>query len=144
MLKRRMLMASWRVFSPETYLVATPRRHAPTVVQAAVKGKTVLVTGASSGIGRAASSKIARAGGRVVLVARSRDKLAELQSEIETGGGECLVLPTDLSQTKECEQLVEAVRAECGHVDVLVNNAGVSATRGCCRRHCRRAPLPAG
>ena len=97
--------------------------------EGAVNGKTVIITGASSGIGRAAALKIARAGGIPLLVARSADKLEETKREIEALGGSAYVYTADLSDTRAIEQLTERIFADHPAVDVLVNNAGRSIRR---------------
>jgi NAD(P)-dependent dehydrogenase (short-subunit alcohol dehydrogenase family) len=97
--------------------------------EGAVDGRRVLITGASSGIGRATALKIAAAGGIPLLVARSEDKLAEVVAEIEQAGGTAHAYSCDLSDTDAIERLVERVMAEHPAVDVLVNNAGRSIRR---------------
>jgi len=96
---------------------------------AAVNGRTVLITGASSGIGRAAAVKVAAAGGIPLLVARNADKLAEAQQEIERNGGTAYIYPADLSSTDGVEDMLERVLADHPAVDMLVNNAGRSIRR---------------
>ena len=95
----------------------------------AVRGKRVLITGASSGIGRAAARKIGEAGGIVILVARNVEKLREVQTEIEKAGGTAHVHGADLSDLASCDALVREVNEQHGGVDVLVNNAGRSIRR---------------
>lgn len=97
--------------------------------EGAVNGKTVIITGASSGIGRAAALKIARAGGIPLLVARRADALEETKREIEALGGTAYVYTADLSDTAAIEQLTERILADHAAVDVLVNNAGRSIRR---------------
>ncbi len=100
-----------------------------TSLEGAVAGRTLLLTGASSGIGRASAYKFARAGARVLLVARSAEKLEQIQSEIEAAGGEAYAYPTDLADATACQGLVGKVLADHGPVDILVNNAGHSISR---------------
>ena len=95
----------------------------------AIAGKLVLITGASSGIGRSAALKVAAAGGVPLLVARGREKLEELKSEIEDAGGTAHVHPCDLSSLDAIDDLVAEVLKEHGRVDMLVNNAGRSIRR---------------
>ncbi|HRV59173.1 MAG: SDR family oxidoreductase [Solirubrobacterales bacterium] len=95
----------------------------------AIGGKVVMITGASSGIGEAAAIKAAGAGAKVLLVARSRDKLEEIQTLIAEEGGEAYIHTADLSDTDDIERMADEVLAEHGHVDVLVNNAGRSIRR---------------
>jgi NAD(P)-dependent dehydrogenase (short-subunit alcohol dehydrogenase family)/thioester reductase-like protein len=95
----------------------------------AVNGKTVVITGASSGIGRAAAFKIARAGGIPILVARSLDKLEETKAEIEADGGTAYVYSADLSDMDSIDDLVARMLNDHVAIDVLVNNAGRSIRR---------------
>ena len=97
--------------------------------EGAVNGKTVLITGASSGIGRAAALKIARAGGIPLLVARSADKLEETRQEIEDSGGTAHAYSADIADTASIDALVQRVLAEHPAVDILINNAGRSIRR---------------
>ncbi len=104
------------------------RPHVGRKAKAALRGKTVLVTGASSGIGKATAMKVAAAGGIPLLVSRTRDKLEEVQREIEEQGGTAHVHPCDLSDLEAIDKLVEEVTSRY-RVDVLVNNAGRSIRR---------------
>jgi thioester reductase-like protein len=97
--------------------------------EGAVNGKRVVITGASSGIGRAAALKIARAGGIPLLVARGTEKLEETKREIEEAGGTAYVYAADLSDYDSIDDLVERIRADHPVVDILVNNAGRSIRR---------------
>ncbi|HUS25391.1 MAG TPA: SDR family oxidoreductase [Candidatus Binatia bacterium] len=92
-------------------------------------GKVVVVTGASSGIGFMTAKKLAAAGARVVLVARTREKLEETQRIIQKSGGEAHVYPCDLNDLQAIDAMAEAVLKDFGHVDVLINNAGRSIRR---------------
>jgi short-subunit dehydrogenase len=95
----------------------------------AVRGKVVLITGASSGIGKAAAVKVADAGATVLLVARSIEKLEETKAEIEDAGGTAHIHRCDMSDTEDVERMADEVLAYHGHVDILVNNAGRSIRR---------------
>jgi NAD(P)-dependent dehydrogenase (short-subunit alcohol dehydrogenase family)/thioester reductase-like protein len=97
--------------------------------EGAVNGKTVLITGASSGIGKAAAFRIARAGGVPLLVARSEDKLEQTRQQIEDLGGSAYVYSADISDPESIEDLVDRVLADHPAVDILVNNAGKSIRR---------------
>jgi thioester reductase-like protein/short-subunit dehydrogenase involved in D-alanine esterification of teichoic acids len=97
--------------------------------EGAVNGKTVIITGASSGIGLAAAHKIAAAGGIPLLVARSEDKLIEAKEEIERNGGTAYYYPADLSDYDSIDALVEKILSEHAAIDMLVNNAGRSIRR---------------
>ena len=95
----------------------------------AVAGKVVMITGASSGIGRSAALKVGEAGGTVLLVARTPEKLEETRDEIEAAGGTAHIHRCDLSDLEDIERMADEVLAEHGRVDVLVNNAGRSIRR---------------
>jgi thioester reductase-like protein len=96
---------------------------------AAVNGRTVVITGASSGIGRAAALKIAAAGGIPLLVARGAEKLEEVRAEIEAAGGTAYAYSADLSSTDSIDELVARLLDEHAAIDMLVNNAGRSIRR---------------
>ncbi len=95
----------------------------------ALQDRVVVVTGASSGIGRATAQLLARHGAQVVLVSRTREKLEALKQEIEQGGGRAFVYPADLSNLDACDAMIRQVLQDHGHVDILVNNAGRSIRR---------------
>jgi thioester reductase-like protein len=95
----------------------------------AVRGRIVLVTGASSGIGRATALKVAAAGATVLLVARSVEKLEETKAEIESAGGVAHIHRADMSDVEDVERMADEVLTYHGHVDILVNNAGRSIRR---------------
>jgi NAD(P)-dependent dehydrogenase (short-subunit alcohol dehydrogenase family) len=103
-----------------------------------VKGKVVLVTGGSSGIGLAAAHKIAQAGAITVIVGRDQDKLDTAKGEIDAAlkeagnpnGGEVVTLSADLASIEECDRMVAWLVEKYGGVDVLINNAGRSIRRG--------------
>jgi thioester reductase-like protein len=97
--------------------------------EGAVNGKRVVITGASSGIGRAAAMKIAAAGGIPLLVARGAEKLEEVKKEIEDAGGTAYVYTADLGELESIDALVETIRDEHPVVDILINNAGRSIRR---------------
>ncbi len=94
-----------------------------------LSGKVAVVTGASSGIGLIVSRKLAAAGAKVILVARTREKLEETQGVIAAAGGEAHVYPCDLNDMKAIDDCAKAILADFGHVDILVNNAGRSIRR---------------
>ena len=98
-------------------------------LRAGLQGRHVVVTGASSGIGRVTAIKVAQAGGVPVLVARSKDRLEEVQDLIEAAGGVAYVYPCDLSDTVAVEGLAEQLTADLPSVDVVVNCAGRSIRR---------------
>lgn len=88
--------------------------------------ETVIITGASSGIGRATAHQFAQRGARIGLVARQREALETVKREVEQRGGEALVLPTDVSDPEQVEDAARAVDRRWGPVDVWVNNAAVT------------------
>ena len=90
-------------------------------------GKTVIITGASAGVGAATAKAFARHGANLVLVARGQAALEALASEIlasEDGSGKIITVPMDVSDAAACSELFEKSRAEFGGIHVLVNNAG--------------------
>ena len=94
-----------------------------------VENKVVLITGGSSGIGKASAIKIADAGAKVIIVARGEKELFETRDEIIAAGGKCWAYTCDLTELASCDELVKTVLADHKHVDVLVNNAGRSIRR---------------
>ncbi len=93
----------------------------------AVKGKIVIVTGASRGIGLSVSRLLAQEGARVVLVARDQKALEKAGSLIKTEGGAALSIPADIRQESDVNQLILHVMEHYGRIDILINNAGVLA-----------------
>jgi short-subunit dehydrogenase len=98
-------------------------------LEGAVGGRTVLITGASSGIGKSTALKIGEAGGTVLLVARTEEKLQEVANEIEEQGGVAYVHPCDLADVDDIDRMAKEVLDEHEVVDILVNNAGRSIRR---------------
>ncbi len=90
-------------------------------------GKTALVTGASQGIGHAAAKSLAARGARVVLAARSEDKLRALAVEVAEAGGEALAFPLDLSSPESVADRLKELPGEFSGIDILVNNAGITS-----------------
>ena len=106
-----------------------PDLHKDRSLRHIVAGRTVVITGASSGIGRAAALKVAAAGGVPLLVARGTEKLEALRAEIEAGGGAAHVYAADLSDMDSIDELVARMLADHPAIDFLVNNAGRSIRR---------------
>jgi len=94
-----------------------------------VSGRAVVITGASSGIGEALANRLGDAGAKVLLVARSADKLDAMKRSIEARGGTAFAYPGDLSDAEDTQRLISAVLEQHPHVDILVNNAGISIRR---------------
>ncbi|MDT8309513.1 MAG: SDR family oxidoreductase [Bacteroidales bacterium] len=89
-------------------------------------GKVYIVTGASSGIGEAIALRAAEKGAKVVLAARSYDRLQEVIKIIKSKGGDAFCIKCDVSVEEDCKLLIEATIAKYGRIDVLINNAGIS------------------
>jgi short-subunit dehydrogenase len=106
-------------------------------LQDAVAGKTVLITGASSGIGRATALKIGNAGGTMLLVSRTKEKLDELAKEIEDLGGIAYSHPCNLTDMDDIDRMADEVLERHGAVDILINNAGKSIRRSVSRAYDR-------
>jgi len=87
-------------------------------------GRTALVTGGGSGIGRVIARRFAALGAQVVLAGRHQETLAAAQGEIEAAGGTALAQPTDIRQVDQVDALVKAALARFGRIDFVVNNAG--------------------
>ncbi|WP_266204941.1 SDR family NAD(P)-dependent oxidoreductase [Pontibacter kalidii] len=88
-------------------------------------GRVAIVTGASSGIGKAAALQYAREGARVVVSDIAQDKGSQVVDEIKAGGGEAIFVKADVSKPEECEQVVKQAVAAFGRLDVAFNNAGI-------------------
>ncbi|MEV7550107.1 SDR family oxidoreductase [Amycolatopsis sp. NPDC089917] len=102
------------------------RKHGP---RGELDGRRVIITGASSGIGRATAIKVAAVGGVPLLVARRQHELEEVRDEIIAAGGTASVYPADLTDEDSVHKAVDAMLAEHGRIDMLVNNAGRSIRR---------------
>ena len=92
-----------------------------------IREKVTIITGASTGIGRATARLFAEHGAIVVLAARSTDKLEELAHQLHVQGREALVVPTDVTQEDAVRHLVARTIETYGRVDILINNAGLGA-----------------
>ena len=90
-------------------------------------GKVAVVTGGSRGIGRAICLQLVKMGAKVVINYVSRpDAAEETKAQVEAMGGECVVVKFDVSKTSEVQEAFKAITAECGRIDILVCNAGVT------------------
>ena len=118
-----------------TLLLQTPRALATRMLRRVtgapgpLAGRTVMVTGASSGIGEATAYAVARRGAHVLLVARRPEELEGVRARVEADGGEATAYTCDLTDGEAVDALVERVLDEHGAVDYLVNNAGRSIRR---------------
>ena len=90
-----------------------------------LSGQVAVVTGASAGIGYGLAQKLAAAGARVAVVARSADRLDRLVNEITAAGGEAQAFTLDVRDVKAIPRVFEAIRTHFGRIDILVNNAGL-------------------
>lgn len=95
----------------------------------AIRNKVVVVTGATAGIGEDAAIKLAKAGGIVILAARTPEKLEATLAKIKSDGGRAFAYSCDISDLADCDRFVKTVLERHGHVDILVNNAGRSIRR---------------
>lgn len=94
-----------------------------------IEGKVVVITGGSSGIGKAAAVKIAEAGAKVVIAARGEEELEATRKEITDAGFLCYAYKADLADLESCDHLIKQVNKDLGGIDVLINNAGRSIRR---------------
>jgi NAD(P)-dependent dehydrogenase (short-subunit alcohol dehydrogenase family) len=94
-----------------------------------LKGKTVIVTGASQGIGEAITIGLAEAQANLVLASRNMDKLSKVAEAAKSKGAKCIMVKTDVLNSKDLDAMVEKGVAEFGTIDVLVNNAGVTMNK---------------
>ncbi|WP_180173206.1 SDR family NAD(P)-dependent oxidoreductase [Acinetobacter sp. YH12029] len=94
-----------------------------------VNGKTILITGASSGIGLTTAHRLANAGAHVLLVARTKETLDAVKAEIEATGGKADVFPCDLNDMESIDAVAQQILAYVDHIDILINNAGRSIRR---------------
>ncbi len=91
-----------------------------------MQGKTVIITGASAGIGEELAVALASRGANLVLAARGEEALARVKTRCEQAGGRAIAVGTDVSDPAACQRMVERAVEAFGGVDVLVNNAGIS------------------
>ncbi|WP_204981786.1 SDR family NAD(P)-dependent oxidoreductase [Eikenella corrodens] len=91
-----------------------------------LKDKIAIVTGSSSGIGEETAKLFAREGATVILTARSKEKLANVEAEIRAAGGKCAIVPADVTIEADCRHLIEETVKNFGRIDILVNNAGIA------------------
>lgn len=119
---------AWKVWDHwERHL--DPDLPTPQNVRRVLAGRVVVITGASSGIGRATARALARSGATIVGVARGVERLEEMRAEVEALGGSVHLHPTDLSDPERCREMIDRVVTDHGCIDLLINNAGRSIRR---------------
>jgi len=118
------LLASMRPPLSERLLNLRPNRD-----PIDLKGKRILITGASSGIGEAGAEKLARAGAKVIVVARRQELLDAVAARITAAGGDARALTCDLSDLDAIDELIATLEKDLGGIDILINNAGRSIRR---------------
>ena len=91
-----------------------------------MKDKVVIVTGASSGIGKALVYEFVRCGAKVAMASRNMEELQHMESELKAQGYHVLAVQTDVTDERACQELVQKTREHFGRLDILVNNAGIS------------------
>ena len=99
------------------------------VIAKAVKGKNILITGASSGIGERTAHLLSECGAHVILLARTEENLKMVKEAIEENSGKASYYPCDLTDMDDIEKITNQIIADFGHIDILVNNAGRSIRR---------------
>jgi NADP-dependent 3-hydroxy acid dehydrogenase YdfG len=95
------------------------------VTMSQVSGKSIIITGASSGIGEATAKLLAEHGAKLMLAARRDDRLEKLVAEIESAGGTATYQTVDVTQCNQVEALAKTTLEQYGKIDVLINNAGI-------------------
>ncbi|MCY7347668.1 MAG: SDR family NAD(P)-dependent oxidoreductase [Pyrinomonadaceae bacterium] len=111
------------------FLLFPPTRLNESRLKTSLRGKTVLITGASFGIGECLAHKLAECDAHLILVARTAEKLEQMKIEIEAKGGKVSVYPTDLTQPESVQALLTELRRLPGGIDIIVSNAGRSIRR---------------
>ncbi|SDJ77358.1 Short-chain dehydrogenase [Ferrimonas sediminum] len=106
-----------------------PNRMGSRTLEQHIDGKVAVITGASSGIGRALAIRLASAGAKVMLVARGMEQLKEVEQQILAEGGEAYSFHCDLNDLERCDLVIDQIIEEHGAIDLLVNNAGRSIRR---------------
>ena len=116
-----MNLVSQAIDSAASRLANPAREPDPDKLRESVSGRTVLVTGASYGIGEATARKLAAAGATVLMVARSAERLEDVAAAINTGGGQAVVYPTDLSDEAAVSVLTKQINENHGPLDIIVS-----------------------
>lgn len=101
-------------------------KHSNYYLMRKIKGKVVIITGASSGIGKACVEVFAKQGAKVVFCARTSEKLQVIESNLKNKDLDVLAVKTDVTNEKDCKNLIDTTIEKYGRIDVLINNAGIS------------------
>src|ERR1041384_8758707 len=96
------------------------------MITAKLTGRTALITGASKGLGKAMALALAQVGARLVLVSRNLEQLDEVATAIRNAGAEAFVFQTDVTKEEQVLTLERNVKAQCGRIQILINNAGIN------------------
>ena len=91
-----------------------------------VEGKTIVITGASAGIGQELAVQLAERGAQLVLAGRNKDALEQTRGQCMKAGAKAIAIATDVAQIESCRNLIDQTIKQCGRLDMLVNNAGIS------------------
>ncbi len=102
------------------------RREKTIVIKPKFKDQVVVITGASSGIGRACAMEFANNGAKIVLAARRKNELQKIERELKNRGCEAISVITDVKNIDDCKNLIDKTVEKYGKIDVLINNAGIS------------------
>lgn len=100
------------------------------MLELGLEGKVAIVTGGSDGMGLATARRLVSEGARVAICARRAENLERAADELRAAGGKVLAQPADVTSAADVDRFIEAVTAEFGGVDILINNAGASAAQG--------------
>ncbi len=122
-------MFSTNNYNPLEFVLFPPTFVNQTKLENAVRGKTILITGATFGIGEKLAYQLAKTDARLILVARTAEKLEQIKLEIEVDGGKAMIFPTDLTNTESVENLLRELKKLPDGIDIVVNNAGKSILR---------------
>jgi short-subunit dehydrogenase len=116
-------------YSITAQLLFPPTRLSPRKLKSRLAGKTVLITGASYGIGECLARMLAATGVKLVLVARTEEKLNTIKEELSQSGADIYIIPADLSKPEDVQRIIDFAAGFPGGVDYLINNAGKSIRR---------------
>lgn len=89
-------------------------------------GKNIIITGASSGIGKAIALEAAKVGANLALAARSTSNLEEIAKDLSSSEGKIIAITTDVTKEMDCQELINKAASQLGGIDILINNAGIS------------------